>query len=243
MSRALSSLLTAALLAAAAAVRAGPPPLVQPASAWPLPEVNLPAVITSGVDTATWTVDPDKARITLTALTNGLLIEAEVRDTDLRAPHAARDSYLHEGDAFEIFLQCATGATFYMELQVAPNGAFLDNFMLDRFWGRYGTADMLDWDIKGYQLTVTPRGTINQPDDVDEGYALRLLLPPSALKGNPRWPVAGQAWRGNFVIVDHGGTSSVPRVWQWAASLREGGFPHDQDRFGVIHTAPATPGE
>jgi hypothetical protein len=216
--------------------------VVQPAEAWPLPEITLPGTITSGVDTTGWTVDPDKARITVTALANGLLIEADVRDTDLRAPHTARDASMHEGDAFEIFLQCATGSTFYMELQIAPNGAFMDNFMLDRFWGRYGTADMPDWDIKGYELTVTPRGTINQPNDVDEGYSLRLLIPPTALKGNPHWPVAGQTWRGNFVIVDNGGTSSVPRVWQWAASLREGGFPHEQERFGWIHTAPSAPG-
>lgn len=228
---------------AASRVLAGPPPMVQPAEAWPLPEITLPGTITTGVDTTTWTVDPDKARITLTALTNGLLVEAEVRDTDLRAPHTTRDASLHEGDAFEIFLQCATGGTFYMELQIAPNGAFMDNFMLDRFWGHYGTADMPDWDIKGYELTVTPHGTVNQPNDVDEGYSLRLLIPPTALKGNPRWPVAGQTWRGNFVIVDHGGTSTEPKVWQWAASLRKGGFPHDQERFGFIITAPPAAGE
>lgn len=227
----------------AAATHAGPPPVVQPAEAWPLPEITLPATITSGVDTTTWTVDTQRARISLSAVTNGLLIEAEIRDADLQAPHTARDASLHEGDAFEVFLQCATGGTFYMELQVAPNGAFMDNFMLDRFWGHYGTADMPEWDIRGYELSVVPHGTVNQTGDVDEGYSLRLLLPPTALKGNPRWPVAGQDWRANFVVVDHAGTSSVPRVWQWAASLRAGGFPHVQDRFGWIHTAPPASGE
>lgn len=191
-----------------------------------------------------WTVDDRTARIAMSVVSNGLLIEADIRDTDLRAPHTARDAALHEGDAFEIFLQCATGGTFYLELQVAPNGAFMDNLMLDRYWGRSGTADMPEWDIKGYELTVQPRGTINQPGDVDEGYSLRLLLPPSALKGNPHWPTAGQTWRGNFLVVDHGGTSAVPRVWTWSPSLRAGGFPHDQDRFGWIHTpVPAAPGD
>lgn len=231
------------LLVFCSSLRAGPPPIVQPASAWPLPEITLPAAITTLVDTAMWTLDSGKARIAMTALTNGLLIEADVRDADLRAPHAERDAQLHEGDAFELFLQCATGGTFYMELQIAPNGAFMDNFMLDRYWGRYGTADMLDWDIKGYELSVTPHGTVNDSSDVDEGYSLRLLLPPAALKGNPRWPVAGQDWRGNFVIVDHSGTNTAPHVWQWSASLREGGFPHDQERFGWIHTAPTARGK
>lgn len=232
------------LLLLAPAAWAGPPAVVQPAAAWPLPSLHLPGVVTSGVDTASWTADDRTARIAVSVVSNGLLIEADIRDTDLRAPHAARDAALHEGDAFEIFLQCATGGTFYLELQVAPNGAFMDNFMLDRYWGRYGTADMPEWDIKAHELAVQPRGTINQPGDLDEGYSVRLLLPPSALKGNPHWPTAGQAWRGNFLVVDHGGTSAVPRVWTWSPSLRVGGFPHDQDRFGWIHTpAPPAPGD
>ena len=238
-------MLLAALLVPCA--RAGMPALERDPAAIPVPELSLPhvaeapawpyeppagtAVQTNWCNTASWTMEAGKAAMAVWTDMQGLCIRIQVSDTDLQAPHQERDANLHEGDAVEFFLQFAPKGTFYMELQAAPNGAWMDKFMLDRFWGNYGTAEMADWDIKGLELAVTPSGTVNDPADVDEGYTVAVRIPYTALKGNPDWPPRGQDWRANVVIMDHGQGS-----WHWSPSLRAGGFPHDQSRFGWLHT-------
>ena len=196
----------AALLAPGA--MAGMPARERDPASFPVPELNLPHLDdapawpyappagaeagTNWFNTAAWTAEAGKAVMAMWTDRLGLCIHVRVADVDLQAPHAERDANLHDGDVVEIFLQFAPEASFYMELQAAPNGAWMDKFMLDRYWGRYGTAELAEWDIRGLELSVVPQGTVNDASDVDEGYSVDVRIPFAALKGNPHWPPRGQ---------------------------------------------------
>ena len=236
---------------AALCAQAGLPPEQIPAKPMPVPEVTLAApiaalpltapppssaaVLTNFVDTGTLESDPSKATVRVWLDAIGLNVDATVRDRDIRAPHGERDAAHHEGDVLELFLQADPDKTFYFELQAAPTGAVADIFMLDRYWGTVGTANMPEWDIRGLEMNAEARGTVNDGSDVDEGYHLRFRIPAAALKGNKSWPPhATDRWRANFVIMDFTTGSNQPRIWHWSPSLR-GGFPHLQERFGWIH--------
>ena len=239
-------ILLAALLAPGA--MAGMPARERDPAAFPVPALDLPhldesrdwpyeppagaEVRTNWYNAATWIMETGKAALALWTDRQGLCIHARVADANLQAPHAERDANLHDGDTVELFLQFAPEASFYMELQAAPNGAWMDKFMLDRYWGSYGTAELSEWDIRGLELSVVPRGTVNDATDVDEGYTVAVRIPFAALKGNPHWPPRGQDWRANVVVIDQG-----QGIWHWSPSLYAGGFPHDQERFGWLHTS------
>jgi hypothetical protein len=119
----------------------------------------------------------------------------------------------------------------YFELQINPqNKVFKSRF--DEYnkpkvepKGPFGHED---WDPK-LTSAVVVKGTIDKPDDKDEGYTVEVAIPWKAFEKGAKNlpPKSGDTWRVNFYAMqDNGGTA-------WSPILGQGNF-HKATRFGKI---------
>ncbi len=119
----------------------------------------------------------------------------------------------------------------YYEIQIGPqNRGFRSQF--DGYnspkaepQGPFGHED---WDPK-MKTAVVVHGTIDKPDDQDEGYTVEAAIPWGAFKKGAKNlpPKPGDAWRVNvYAMESNGGTA-------WSPILGQGNF-HKAARFGRI---------
>jgi len=119
----------------------------------------------------------------------------------------------------------------YYEIQVNPqNKVFKSQF--DGYnkpktdpQGPFGHED---WDPKMTTVVVV-KGTIDKPDDKDEGYVVEAQIPWKAFEKGAKQlpPKGGDTWRMNFyAMAKNGGTA-------WSPILGQGNF-HKATRFGRV---------
>lgn len=125
----------------------------------------------------------------------------------------------------------------YYELQINPqNKVFHSQF--DTYngpkGGENGPFGHEDWDPK-LKSAVVVRGTMDKPDDKDDGYTVEAAIPWSAFSKAKRTPPAnGDTWRMNFYSMENNGGLS------WSPILGQGNF-HKATRFGKVHWAGGAP--
>ncbi|WP_394821325.1 carbohydrate-binding family 9-like protein [Pendulispora albinea] len=129
----------------------------------------------------------------------------------------------------------------YYELQINPqNKVFhsqFDTYNAPKGGGDEGPFGHEDWDPK-LKSAVTVQGTIDKPDDKDEGYTVEMAIPWAAFsKAAHHPPKLGDTWRMNFYAMKNNGGVA------WSAILGQGNF-HKATRFGRVTwgVAPSSPG-
>jgi len=118
----------------------------------------------------------------------------------------------------------------YYELQINPqNMVFHSQFDTKQqpSGGENGPFGHEDWDPK-LKSAVVVKGTLDKPDDKDEGYTVEAAIPWAAFaKAEKHPPKSGDSWRMNFYAMqDNGGVA-------WSPILGKGNF-HFAARFGRI---------
>lgn len=119
----------------------------------------------------------------------------------------------------------------YYEIQIGPqNRGFHSQF--DAYnkpstppAGPFGHED---WDPK-LKSAVVVKGTMDKPEDKDEGYTIEVAIPWAAFKKGAKQlpPKPGDAWRVNmYAMENNGGTA-------WSPILGQGNF-HKASRFGRL---------
>ena len=108
-----------------------------------------------------------------------LYVAATLRDEDLWAPHTQRDDPLYSREAFEVFLAADGSGADYLELELSAAGVIFDA----RF-PRYRKGET-SYDGR-FASGILLRGTLNDPEDLDEGWSLELALPWSEICANTR---------------------------------------------------------
>jgi hypothetical protein len=91
-----------------------------------------------------------------------------------------------------------------------------------------------NYDLRGVQLAVNIRGTLNITGDEDKGWNLEVAIPWRAfadLADNPV-PKPGDRWIANLNRWD--GTEPNRRLSQWSDSGLTRPNPHNPDRFGHL---------
>lgn len=131
-----------------------------------------------------------------------LYVAAQLEEPDVWGSLTQRDTVLFYDNDFEVFID-PTGTTHnYYELEVNALETAWDLMLLTPY--RDGGPAIDAWDIRGLEVGVHVRGTLNDPSDTDEGWTVELALPWSVLEeaapeGRP--PRAGEQWRLNFSRV------------------------------------------
>lgn len=173
-----------------------------------------------------------------------LYVGFEVDDTDVRARMTGRDERLWEdGDVVEVFLYFGEPETDWLEVQVNPQGAFLDLRFPE---GGPDPADPtlaepMSWRWTGARWAVRVQGRLNDTSEPDEGWTAELALP---WAGVPR-DEAGEPMRPSRILL-----AAYDRDERWSGRRRRGRrlsyWPllsreqfHRTHEYAALHLIPA----
>ena len=128
---------------------------------------------------------------------------AELKDPHVRATFTERDSYIFWEDSdIEIFIDPDGDTHSYFEVEENAFGTYWD-LSLSRPYRDGGSA----WDgytFDGLLTQTSVDGTINDPSDVDVGWAAEFAIPWASFSApghDPAAPAPGDQWRVNFSRV------------------------------------------
>lgn len=131
-----------------------------------------------------------------------LYIAAEMEEPHLWATIEKRDAVIFQENNFEIFIDPDGDTHNYYELEINALKTFWDLMLTHPY--RTGGRPLNAWDIKGLEIGVDLRGTLNNPSDIDEGWTLEVAIPFDVLnetigRGQPE---DGSQWKLNFSRVE-----------------------------------------
>ncbi|WP_375766386.1 carbohydrate-binding family 9-like protein [Archangium gephyra] len=214
----------------------GPPPLPE----YTVRRASKAPVIDGELDDAVW---KDAAPVVLRGSFDGrepslrtearlayddqyLYVAFDVEDPDVWGTLREQDTPIYEQEVVEIFLDANADGRTYNEMQVSPHNVNFDAYFPAR---RQGMD--LSWD-SGMKTAVKVRGTLDNPEDRDEGWRVEMRIPFARLAEVPNVPPKkGERWRFNLYRLEHVGRQQVEG--QSFSPLFVGDF-HALPRFGWL---------
>jgi len=120
-------------------------------------------------------------------------------DTNIVSPNRERDDHVYSDDCVEMFILPEFRSRTYWELVIGPSGSIFDSIQSKKYY-QWGFTGRKEETIQGLRTGIELRGTLNQQDDVDQGYSVEVAFPFSELPGYSRTvPQAGH--RLHFMLV------------------------------------------
>ncbi|MFZ5471199.1 MAG: carbohydrate-binding family 9-like protein [Myxococcota bacterium] len=157
-----------------------------------------------------------------------LYVAFDSEDPDAWGTFRNPDDPLYTEEVVEVFLDANGDGRTYNELQVSPNNVTFDAMFVAR---RSDLAEAMRWK-SGMKTAVKVRGTVNDPNDRDEGWSAEMQIPVAALAEVPNVPPKpGDRWRFNLYRLEHLGRRQVEG--QAFSPLFAGDF-HHLPRFGWL---------
>jgi len=138
---------------------------------------------------------------------------AELEEPHVWAKLTQRDTVIFYDNDFEIFIDPNGDTHEYFEYEINAFGTEWD-LLLTKPYRDQGSA-INGFDLHGMKSAVAVHGTINNPNDEDEGWTIEVAIPWSALRDCAHTvlpPQPGQQWRVNFSRV------------QWRMDIENGGY-------------------
>ncbi|MCG8308695.1 MAG: carbohydrate-binding family 9-like protein [Cytophagales bacterium] len=131
-----------------------------------------------------------------------LYIGAWLEEHHIWATYARRESVIFHENDFEIFIDPDGNTHNYYEIEINALNTVWDLLLSKPY--RDGGRPITKWNVDGMKTAVYLKGTINNPEDLDEYWSVEFALPWSSLKThakNRRKPKNGEQWRINFSRV------------------------------------------
>ncbi len=133
---------------------------------------------------------------------NYLYVAAWLEEPHVWGSLEQRDAVIYHDNDFEVFIDPDGDNHLYYELEINALGTEWDLLLIKPY--RDGGPAVDAWDIQGLRTAVHVSGTLNDPDDVDEGWSVEIAFPWDVLAqaaGRPAPPDPGDIWRVNFSRV------------------------------------------
>ncbi|MCC7261422.1 MAG: carbohydrate-binding family 9-like protein [Candidatus Latescibacteria bacterium] len=143
-------------------------------------------------------------------------VAAEMEEPHLWATVTQRDVPVLANHDFEVFIDPDGDGHEYYEMEMNACNTVWDLLLVKPYRDLGPVAPLSGdgslspavtaWDIAGLKTAVHLRGTLNQNDDVDEGWSVEIAFPWRILREcahRPAPPSAGDQWRVNFSRVEH----------------------------------------
>lgn len=173
-------------------------------------------------------------------------VAAELEEPDVWGFLTERDVMIYEDPDFEVFIWPCDGkkwpderTPYYYEFEINALNIVMDA-LLKRLGGKGSNKREFhkDWDFKGIKHAVQIFGTLNWPEDVDEGWTVEVAFPWDALReyaGGRRVPPGeGDVWRVNFSRVERERGSADIECENWVWSPQGAVEMHIPDRWGYV---------
>lgn len=132
-----------------------------------------------------------------------LYVAAELQEPDVWGTLTEHDSVIFRDNDFEVFLDPGGKAIEYFEFEINALNTSWDLY-LAKPYRKGGKADN-SWKIPGLRTGVKLNGTLNRPEDRDNGWTVELAFPWDAFRGRASAnfpPRSGDVWRVNFSRVE-----------------------------------------
>ena len=159
---------------------------------------------------------------------HALYIAYRVEDTDITARFTERDDPTFLDDAVEIFINPAPGQeVVYYGFEMNARGVLYDylNYNSRMLFKRF--------DATHVEVSVALQGTLNDSDDIDDGWTLEVAIPWENFERLSRDPpAAGAVWKANLNRWD--GVVPDRRMSIWSDPLNDESWPHVPSRFGEL---------
>lgn len=149
-----------------------------------------------------------------------LYFAAEMEEPHVWAKLKNRDEIVFFDNDFEIFLNPNNSTHQYFEIEINALNTIFDLYMNKPY--REDAGALFAWDTQGMKHAVQIQGSLNNPDDKDQGWTVEFAIPWRAFTvGNAvHIPKNGEFWRLNFSRV------------QWDTHVEDGEYIKDKDAKG-----------
>ncbi|MBL4677980.1 MAG: carbohydrate-binding family 9-like protein, partial [Mucilaginibacter sp.] len=131
-----------------------------------------------------------------------LYLAVKMQEPHLWAKLTEHDQVIFQDNDFEIFIDPDNDARNYFEIEINQRNQIFDLFLPKPYRDR-GDA-LISWDAAGMKNAVQLQGSLNNPDDQDDGWTAEFQIPFRDIKmGFGRGaPADGTVWRINFSRVE-----------------------------------------
>lgn len=130
-----------------------------------------------------------------------LYIYAELEEPHIWGDITQHDAIIYHNNDFEIFIKPFEHQPFYYEIEVNSLNTIMDLMMPKAY--RLGGDALMHWDTKGLKSAIHTEGTINDPRDKDQYWAVEMAIPFRSLLtyASHAKPKVDSYWRINFSRV------------------------------------------
>ena len=157
-----------------------------------------------------------------------LYVGFDAEDADVTARFLQRDDPTYRDDAVEIFINPdPKQEVLYYGFEMNARGVLYDylNYNSRTLFKRF--------DATGVAIASAVRGTLNEREDIDNGWSLEVAIPWVNFEElSRRPPVAGTVWKANVNRWD--GVEPKRRMSIWSDPQNTTSWPHVPSRFGEI---------
>ncbi|MBN4082898.1 carbohydrate-binding family 9-like protein [bacterium AH-315-A23] len=147
-------------------------------------------------------------------------IFAKMEEPHVWATLKQKDTIIFYNNDFEVFIDPDGDTHNYYELELNALNTNWDLFISKPY--REGNVVLNDWTVTGLKSAVKIDGTINNPNDIDEGWVVEMAIPWSVYKKAYSEDVVprDQFWRVNFSRVN------------WDFQITDGKYERKKDTDG-----------
>jgi hypothetical protein len=148
-------------------------------------------------------------------------ILAKIDEPHVWANLKQRDTIIFYNNDFEVFIDPDSDTFNYYELEINALNTAWDLF-LSKPYRENDNVVLNDWNIPGLKSAVKIKGTLNNPNDLDEGWMLEMAIPWASYRKsyNEKNVPADQFWRVNFSRVN------------WQHTVTNGSYERKKDADG-----------
>ncbi|MBF4487156.1 carbohydrate-binding family 9-like protein [Flavobacterium sp. CSZ] len=148
-------------------------------------------------------------------------ILAKIDEPHVWANLKQRDTIIFYNNDFEVFIDPDSDTFNYYELEINALNTAWDLF-LSKPYRENDNVVLNDWNIAGLKSAVKIKGTLNNPNDTDQGWVLEMAIPWASYRKsyNEKNVPADQFWRVNFSRVN------------WQHTVRNGSYQRKKDPDG-----------
>lgn len=133
-----------------------------------------------------------------------LYVFAQMQEPQIWGKITERDAVIFQDDDFEIFIDPDGDGHNYTEIEVNALNTVWDLLLLAAYGYHDRDKVLWHWNLTDLKTATYINGTINDPQDTDEGWTVEMAIPMKALNefAGDQKAKPGIQWRMNFSRVD-----------------------------------------